>query len=100
MMKINHEEINRVCGLTPETDRAIRGMWIEPGAILKVREVMDREGWVEPVIICDQNTYSLGDDLLENLENYDLICLDRKIWQRMNAVYLWQERKFRKPQIV
>ena len=76
MMKINHEEINRVCGLTPETDRAIRGMWIEPGAILKVREVMDREGWVEPVIICDQNTYSLGDDLLENLENYDLICLD------------------------
>lgn len=75
-MKINHEEISRVCGFSSKDDRAILGMWIEPGAISKVRTVMDREGWVEPVIICDQNTYELGDDLLESLENYDLVCLD------------------------
>lgn len=75
-MKIDHEEIIRVCGFQSEDDRVVREMWIEPGAILKVREVMDREGWIEPVIICDQNTYDLGDSLLEKLENYDLICLD------------------------
>ena len=64
-MKIDHEEIIRVCGFQSEDDRVVREMWIEPGAILKVREVMDREGWIEPVIICDQNTYDLGDSLLE-----------------------------------
>lgn len=37
---------------------------------------MNQEGWQEPVIICDQNTYFLGDSLLEAMDNYDLICLD------------------------
>lgn len=75
-MRIELEEISRVCEGSPEGLETIRGMWIEPGAILKIADIMKKEGWIEPVIICDQNTYFLGDALLESLDNYDLICLD------------------------
>ena len=75
-MKINLEEISSLCGKDSENHPLIRGMWIEPGAISKIKGIMEKEGWQEPVIICDQNTYFLGDPLLENMDNYDLICLD------------------------
>lgn len=75
-MKINLQEISSLCGKDFENHAFIRGMWIEPGAISKITTTMEQEGWQEPVIICDQNTYFLGDKLLENLDNYDLICLD------------------------
>ena len=75
-MKVNLEEISSLCGRNSESHAFIRGMWIEPGAISKIKNVMKQEGWQEPVIICDQNTYFLGDSLLEDLDNYDLICLD------------------------
>lgn len=75
-MKVNLEEISSLCGRNSESHAFIRGMWIEPGAISKIKSVMKQEGWQEPVIICDQNTYFLGDSLLEDLDNYDLICLD------------------------
>lgn len=75
-MKINLQEISSLCGKDFENHAFIRGMWIEPGAISKITATMEQEGWQEPVIICDQNTYFLGDKLLEDLDNYDLICLD------------------------
>lgn len=75
-MKVNLEEISRLCGRTSKNHAFIRGMWIEPGAISKIKNIMNQEGWQEPVIICDQNTYFLGDSLLEAMDNYDLICLD------------------------
>lgn len=75
-MKINLEEISSLCGKKSENHPFIRGMWIESGAISKIAGIMEQEGWHEPVIICDQNTYFLGDALLEELDNYDLICLD------------------------
>lgn len=75
-MKINLQEISSLCGKDTQNHAFIRGMWIEPGAISKIPEIMTLEGWNEPVIICDQNTYFLGDTLLEAMDNYDLICLD------------------------
>lgn len=75
-MNINLQEICSLCGKDFENHAFIRGMWIEPGVITKIAAVMEQEGWKEPVIICDQNTYVLGDKLLEDLDNYDLICLD------------------------
>ncbi|MCR1919135.1 iron-containing alcohol dehydrogenase [Frisingicoccus caecimuris] len=75
-MKINLGEISSLCGKDSENHPFIRGMWIEPGAISKIKGIMQKEGWQEPVIICDQNTYFAGDLLLENMDNYDLICLD------------------------
>lgn len=75
-MKIELGEINRVCGGSLDGHELIQGMWIEPGAVKKVAGIMEKENWAEPVIICDQNTYLLGDTLLENLENYHIICLD------------------------
>ena len=79
-MKIDHEEIIRVCGFQSEDDRVVREMWIEPGAILKVREVMDREGWIEPVIICDQNTYDLGIACWRNWRTMIRSAWIRRIW--------------------
>lgn len=75
-MKTELEKIKKMCGEVLENQLLMKEMWIEPGAIHKVVDVMAQEGFVEPVIICDQNTYFLGDILLESLENYDLICLD------------------------
>lgn len=75
----------------------IRGMWIEPGAISKIKNIMNQEGWQEPVIICDQNTYFLGDSLLEAMDNYDLICLDPDGWPPMSAAFLWPKIKFPRP---
>ena len=49
-MKINLEEISSLCGKDSENHPLIRGMWIEPGAISKIKGIMEKEGWQEPVI--------------------------------------------------
>lgn len=75
-MQIDLKKFSAPCTCGKAHTISVKGIWIEPDALRRLPDLIQKNGWKTPVVICDDYTrLAAGDRAAELLPKSMLICL-------------------------
>lgn len=78
-MQIDLQQFSAPCSCGKPHTISVKGIWIEPGALDRLPELIQKSGWAKPVIVCDDNTKpAAGSRAAELLPSSTMIYLPSK----------------------